>query len=583
MTKPSGSAGIGRSLWRCAPLLVCLGCQGAVNASGQGPKEEEPENAGGGGGQGGGAPDDMASRGKAEFTCEKATVPPPPRRLRRLTPQQYANTLSVFLDGRLLADGKAPKPLDGVVIPLEPAAGDHRFKTYSADHSLTNFEFARLLPTSTDVATKLVAALRMAGCWSSATAGSAADACTETLIKERGAILFRRPLTAVEVALYTGVAKTNAGTFGRDDALGIAFQSMLMAPQFLFIAEIGEPVKNSQGIAQLTPFETAAAISYTLLQAPPDASLWAAAESGKLSTADEISKQVLRIMSSPAAAAAREFVLEYFALGRVLTVNKSLENKCEYGKERIMQDATMVVDDVYANNGRKDFLKTLLTTSTGFAGCDSYKIYGLAAEPKDNTRLTLPGQQRSGLLTHPAFLAGTSTFEETLPVKRGRFINESILCQEIPEVPLDVVAKLDGKGLTMREQLAVHVSNPRCTACHTLLDPPGLALEKYDAFGRYRTSQHGKTLDGSGVLTGTEDVNGAFTDAIDLTQKLGRSITVEKCFVRHGFRYFMGRPEDAFDGCALQTAANAYRKGEGDFYQLVAALFTSDSFAQRSF
>ncbi len=567
-------------LW--APLALSMACQGAINNNDRRPSDDD--DSGGDDPEGGAPPDMMAPRGMAEFTCAKQDLPtPPPRRLRRLTPSQYANTTTVFLDGSPAADGSKPKPVEGVTIPLEPAGGDHRFKTYSADHSLTNFEFARLLPASSQIATRLVTSLGTNSCWSSAMSGGAADACLETLIKQRGAILFRRPLKSEEVALYTGLAKSNAGMFGRDEALGIAFESMLMAPQFLFIAELGEPMQGSQGVAQLTPFETAAALAYTLTEAPADESLWAAAEAGKLATADEIKAQVLRILATPAASAGREFISEYFRLGRVLQVNKSLEEKCEYGKARIMQDALMVVDDVYATHGRKDFLKTLLTTSVGFAGCDSYKIYGLSAEPQEDTRLTLPAQQRSGLLTHPAFLAGTSTFEQTLPVKRGRFINESILCQEIPEVPLDVVAKLDKPELTMREQLEVHVGNPRCAGCHTLLDPPGLALENYDAFGRYRTSQHGKTLDGSGVLTGTEDVDGPFTNAIDMTQKLARSVTVEKCFVRHGFRYFMGRPEDAFDSCALQTAVNAYQAGEGDFFELVAALFTSESFLKRSF
>jgi hypothetical protein len=195
----------------------------------------------------------------------------------------------------------------------------------------------------------------------------------------------------------------------------------------------------------------------------------------------------------------------------------------------------------------------------------------------------LPATQRAGLLTHPAFLAGHAAFEETLPVKRGRFVNESLLCRDIPEAPLEVVAKLPSANSTMREKLAVHSKEPSCAACHDLLDPPGLALEAYDAYGRYRSTQFGKPIDAGGVLTGTADADGPFKDAVDLSRRLAGSTTVEQCFVRHAFRYYMGRQEDGFDGCGLDTAVRAYASGAGDLHALVASLFTSSSFLDRSY
>jgi hypothetical protein len=248
-----------------------------------------------------------------------------------------------------------------------------------------------------------------------------------------------------------------------------------------------------------------------------------------------------------------------------------------------LQDARLVVDDVVKSSVQKDFVKNLLTTTTGFAGCDSYKIYGLPSDPKSDARLSLPSTERAGLLTHPAFLAGQADFQATLPIKRGRFVNESLLCREVPDVPIDVVAKLPETESTVREKLAEHSKNPRCAACHTMLDPMGLALEQYDAFGRYRTTEHGKRIDASGQLTGAAGAEGPFKDGVELAHKLASSVSVERCVVRHGFQYFMGRPETDFDACAIETAASAYRSGGGDFAAAVTALFTSDSFLQRSY
>jgi hypothetical protein len=41
---------------------------------------------------------------------------------------------------------------------------------------------------------------------------------------------------------------------------------------------------------------------------------------------------------------------------------------------------------------------------------------------------------------------------------------------------------------TIREQLQKHVSDRACAACHVHIDPPGYALENFDAAGRWRTS-----------------------------------------------------------------------------------------------
>lgn len=446
---------------------------------------------------------------------------------------------------------------------------------------MTGFEFGKSVITTEDLARKMVAAVRTGTCWATATVGAAADACVDTLVKDRGAILFRRPLTADELTRYGGYAKTNAASFGRDEALGLAFQAMLLAPQFLFLTELGEPTPGGAGTFKLNPFEIAAAISYSLTDGPADATLWDAASTGALATPQQIAAHVTRIVNSPAATTTAEFVAQYFRLDRVLEIAKSIEKPGEYGRQRILQDARLLVDSVVASSRNKEFLKTLLTTTTGFAGADSYKEYGLRSDPKSNAPVVLPATERAGLLTHPAFLAGFAAFDDTQPVKRGKFVNETLLCRAVPDAPLDVVAKLPPAMNTMREKLAQHSKEPRCAACHGMLDPLGLALEQYDAYGRYRTTQFGQPLDPSGTLTGAGDVDGSFKDAVDLAGKLAGSMAVEHCFIRHGFRYYMGRPEDAYDSCALDAAAKAYRAGSGDLAAAVAALFTSQSFLNR--
>ena len=53
----------------------------------------------------------------------------------------------------------------------------------------------------------------------------------------------------------------------------------------------------------------------------------------------------------------------------------------------------------------------------------------------------------------------------------------------------------------MRERMAQHRANPACAGCHSMMDPIGLALENFDAVGRWRTrSEAGTPIDASGAL-----------------------------------------------------------------------------------
>jgi hypothetical protein len=40
---------------------------------------------------------------------------------------------------------------------------------------------------------------------------------------------------------------------------------------------------------------------------------------------------------------------------------------------------------------------------------------------------------------------------------------------------------------TVRQRLEAHRANPKCSSCHGLIDPLGLALENFDLTGRWRT------------------------------------------------------------------------------------------------
>jgi hypothetical protein len=73
-------------------------------------------------------------------------------------------------------------------------------------------------------------------------------------------------------------------------------------------------------------------------------------------------------------------------------------------------------------------------------------------------------------------------------VLRGIWVSERILGVPIPPPPASVPAiEPDIRGAkTIREQLQKHLADSQCAGCHQNIDPPGFALENFDAAGQWR-------------------------------------------------------------------------------------------------
>ncbi|MDA7888647.1 DUF1588 domain-containing protein [Akkermansiaceae bacterium] len=92
-----------------------------------------------------------------------------------------------------------------------------------------------------------------------------------------------------------------------------------------------------------------------------------------------------------------------------------------------------------------------------------------------------------------------------------------------------------------------------------------------------------KPVDASGVLSGTGNpqLDGSFDSPIELVERLAKSDRVRQSFVRHAFRYWMGRNETLDDSPTLIEADRAYLESGGSFKALLTSLLTSDSFLYR--
>ena len=100
---------------------------------------------------------------------------------------------------------------------------------------------------------------------------------------------------------------------------------------------------------------------------------------------------------------------------------------------------------------------------------------------------------------------------------------------------------------------------------------------------QYRTRELKNPVDSSGLidLTGDREVEGAYADAARMIRKLADSDRGRRMFIRHAFRYWMGRNEELSDSPALMAADKAYLENDGSFKALVISLLCSDSFLYR--
>ena len=101
--------------------------------------------------------------------------------------------------------------------------------------------------------------------------------------------------------------------------------------------------------------------------------------------------------------------------------------------------------------------------------------------------------------------------------------------------------------------------------------------------GLFRTTELDKPVDTSGEIIDSGDpaLDGPVANALEMIDRLTKSEHVEQVFVRHAFRFWMGRNETLNDAPVLQAAHRAYRDNGGSMNAMLISLLTSDAFLFR--
>ena len=395
---------------------------------------------------------------------------------------------------------------------------------------------------------------------------AARDRYASELLKNFALKAYRRPvderkvqqLVALARQVYTQPQKTF------EEGAGRAMMAVLASPRFLFRVE--EPVATaaSEPFPLIDEYALASRLSYFLWSTMPDEELFGLAARGELR--GQLRPQVARMLADTKAQAfVRNFTGQWLQARDVETVPinmrvvmgasapRNREGRTEFDGpfRRLMRSETEMFFEHLIREDRS--VLELVDSDYAFLNEKLATHYGVPGVTGENLRLVkLPADSpRGGILTQGTVLAVTSNPTRTSPVKRGLFILENILGTPPPPPPPDIPdleeskKQFAGREPKLSEMLAVHRANKLCSSCHERMDPLGLAMENFNAFGRQRTFELGQAIDTTGELATGEKFGGVR----DLKQALREKHRLEfyRTLTEKLLTYVLGRGVEYYD------------------------------------
>ncbi|MEM9409609.1 MAG: DUF1588 domain-containing protein, partial [Planctomycetota bacterium] len=202
---------------------------------------------------------------------------------------------------------------------------------------------------------------------------------------------------------------------------------------------------------------------------------------------------------------------------------------------------------------------------------------------KKMKEVSLHGSQRKGILGHASVLAVTSNHDETSPIKRGAYVLERILGTPPPPPPPDAGELedelIENDRLSMAQKLKRHASSERCSGCHQRIDPIGISLENYGAFGRKRSRIHGRRINVAAKLADGFQLDGV-EDLRNYLLHERKDDYVRNVVVRL-LEYALGRPTEYFDEPAIRKIIRDAEQDDLRFQTIIQSIVRSYPFQFR--
>ena len=406
--------------------------------------------------------------------------------------------------------------------------------------------------------------------------------CAKTIITGLLRRAYRRQVTEDDLRQPLDFYRAARSDLDFEGGIQAALVPILTNPHFLFRVE-RDPADSTPGTPYaVNEFELASRLSFFLWSSLPDDELLDLAEQSELS--HRLDTQVERMLRDERSESlVKNFASQWLYLRNLESLTPDLRTfpdfddnlrqafrrETELFFESILREDRSVLDLIDADY---TFLNERLARHY-----DVPHVYGSRFR-----RVSLqPSEKRGGLLRHGSILMATSYATRTSPVIRGKWILENLLGSPPPPPPDDVPSLEDNTvaaDLPVRERLAEHRANAACASCHNLIDPVGLALENFDAVGRWREVESGEPVDASGGLP-----DGSEFDGVEGLERglLTRPELFVGTIVEKLLTYALGRGIEPGDAPAVRKILRDSRSDRYRFSSLITGIANSKPFRMR--
>ncbi|EMI22810.1 protein containing DUF1588 [Rhodopirellula maiorica SM1] len=305
---------------------------------------------------------------------------------------------------------------------------------------------------------------------------------------------FRRPVSKAELQPYIEILSQMLEDNGDPlEALRASYRAILCSARFMYLIEptSTESASNISSRTPLDDFAIASRLSYFLTGSMPDAELFKLARQQKLRDPEVLISQVDRLIGGNGQ---RQFVADFTSQWLdLIDINFTEPDPKLYPRyDSVVENAMLAETHRYIETllSQNASIDKLVRSDFTFLNSRLARFYGIEGIEGDELRLVKldKGSSRGGLLSQGAILKVTANGTTTSPVLRGVWVCDRILGEPIPPPPESVPAiEPDIRGAkTIRDQLELHRNHTECASCHSKIDPPGFALESFDAAGQWR-------------------------------------------------------------------------------------------------
>ena len=410
------------------------------------------------------------------------------------------------------------------------------------------------------------------------------EGCVRSILARLMRRAYRQPVTERDFESPLEFYRRGRSTEGFEGGIEMALSSILASPTFLFRVE-RDPAGISPNTAyHVSDLELASRLSFFLWSSIPDGELLDIAIQGDLRKPEVLERQVRRMLADRRSRALlTNFASQWLHLRNLESVTPDMRLFPGFDdnlRQAMRRETELLLESVIKEDRS---VLDLLTSDYTFLNerlAKHYQIPHVYGSWFRRVKLD-DDSRRGGLLRHGSILTVTSYNTRTSPVIRGHWVLENLLGVPPPPPPAEVPPlenkTIDG-GLSVRERLMEHRSNPACSGCHSLMDPVGFALENYDAVGRWRVSEDEQAIDASGSFPGGarfEGVSGLEKALLDRPEMFVGTV-VEKLLT-----YSLGRVVEHYDAPAVRKIVRDSRSEGFRFSSLVLGIAESKPFQMR--